>query len=107
MAKLTGNTVVVGPDGQARTLLEGDDVPAWAADQVGDHLLDDSESGPSPYRDRKLVELKAEIDRRNADRADENKVDPQGRASIESYAAALEADDLAQQEPAGSRGSGS
>ena len=99
MAKLTENTVVTDENGQPRSLLAGEDVPAWAKSQVGSHLVDgqdDDEDGPAPYRERKMADLKAEIDRRNEDREDDAKIDPEGRASIDSYAAALEADDAAQ-----------
>lgn len=41
MVKLKENTVVVGEDGQPKPLAAGDDVPSWAAKQVGDHLLDE------------------------------------------------------------------
>jgi hypothetical protein len=45
MAKLTANVVVVDPETSAPVLLEaGSDVPEWAEDQVGDHVLE-GESG--------------------------------------------------------------
>lgn len=40
VAKLKENTVVTGRDGSAVSLLAGQDVPRWAAKQVGDHLVD-------------------------------------------------------------------
>lgn len=42
MATLNANTAVVHPEtGEAKVLLAGQDVPEWAADLVGDHLLAD------------------------------------------------------------------
>lgn len=101
MAKLSENTVVVDDDGKATVILAGEDVPSWATKQIGSHLLDgqdddEDDDAPKPYRERKMADLKDEIDRRNADRTDETKIDPEGRASIESYSAALDADDAAQ-----------
>lgn len=94
MAKLTENTWVEDPKtGAPKFLKEGDVVPTWAADQVGSHLIDDSDDEPTGYRAQKLKDLKAEIDKRNVDRSEADKVNPEGRASIESYALALEADD--------------
>lgn len=94
MAKLKGNTVVVDENGASVSLLAGEDLPSWAAAQVGDHLVEGGEDAePTPYREQKMADLKAEIDRRNEGRSDEDKIDPEGRASIESYAAALDADD--------------
>lgn len=107
MATLTENTVVTGPDGEARPLLKGDEVPAWAKDQVGSHLLEDGDDAePTPYREQKLADLKAEIARRNEGRDEDQKINPEGRASIESYAAALEADDTRQAETSPSTGDG-
>lgn len=41
MPKLTDNTVVVNPQtGEPALLAAGGDVPDWAVDLVGDHLLD-------------------------------------------------------------------
>lgn len=108
MAKLMQNTVVRGPNGEPKPLEAGDDVPAWATDQVGEHLLDDSDAGPTPYREQKMADLKAEIARRNQGRSEADQINPEGRASIESYAEALEADDKAQAEAdSGSGGGGS
>lgn len=107
MAKLKDNTIVNDENGQPRSLLAGVEVPAWAKDQIGDHLLeggDDAE--PTAYRGQKLADLKAEIVRRNEGRDEDAKINPEGRASIESYAAALEADDKAQAEADESAGDG-
>ena len=42
MAKLNANTVVV--DGYSTVvLMAGDEIPEWAADQVGDHLIEPDE----------------------------------------------------------------
>lgn len=107
MAKLNANTVVVGEDGQAVSLLEGATVPAWATKQVGKHLLADESAEAVPYREQKLAELKKEIEGRNASRGDDAKITPQGRVSVESYAAALEADDAAQTATSSEDGAGS
>ena len=41
MAKLTANVAVRHPDtGAVEVLLEGSDLPSWAAGLVGDHALD-------------------------------------------------------------------
>ena len=40
MAKLTANVLGNHPDGSIRVLAAGDDLPEWAADQVGEHVLD-------------------------------------------------------------------
>jgi len=108
MATVTDNTWVVDPaDGGPKLLLAGDDVPAWAKDQVGSHLVeggDDAE--PTPYAEQSFADLKAELARRNEGRADEDKVNPEGRASIASYAAALDADDAKQAAASGSTGAG-
>jgi hypothetical protein len=94
MAKLIANTVVVDESGASVSLLKGATVPAWATKQVGDHLLNESEA--TPYSEQKMADLKKEVDRRNATRAQEDYINPEGRASVASYAAALEADDKAQ-----------
>lgn len=41
MAKLNDNTLVLR-NGSPVSLLKGEDVPDWAKDQVGDHLIDGS-----------------------------------------------------------------
>lgn len=38
--KLAVNVLVVGEDGSPHALYAGDEVPAWAKDQVGDHCFD-------------------------------------------------------------------
>lgn len=38
--KLAVNVLVVGEDGSPVALLAGDEVPAWAKEQVGDHCFD-------------------------------------------------------------------
>jgi hypothetical protein len=116
MATLKSNTVVIDSNGQAVSLLEGADLPSWAKDQVGDHLLDDGSSssssdggdaGPKPYSEWKFADLKAEITSRNEGRAEEDKINPEGSASIKSYAAALEADDAARVASTSEAGAGS
>ena len=42
MAKLNANTTVMRPDTLAVvTLAEGDEVPDWADDLIGNHLIED------------------------------------------------------------------
>ena len=44
MAKLNANTTVMRPDTLAVvTLAEGDEVPDWADDLIGNHLVEDEE----------------------------------------------------------------
>jgi hypothetical protein len=52
MAKLKENTVVIGEFGQAVPLAAGDDVPKWAAKQVGDHLLEEAKPARSSRSSR-------------------------------------------------------
>lgn len=40
MARLTANVIVAGEDGSPVALLTGDEVPAWAESQVGEHVLE-------------------------------------------------------------------
>lgn len=56
-----------------------------------------SDGEPSRYETSRAADLKAEIDRRNADRDEDSKIVPVGRKGSD-YAAALEADDAAQAE---------
>lgn len=51
MAKLNANTVV-RKGFEAVSLSAGDEVPEWAVDQVGEHLLDDEKpaDGEKPAR---------------------------------------------------------
>jgi len=108
MATVTDNTWVVDPtDSTPKLLLAGADVPTWAKDQIGAHLLEGgADAEPTPYGEQKFADLKAEIARRNEGREDADKINPEGAASLKSYAAALEADD-ALQAAAGDSDSGS
>lgn len=95
MASVTDNTWVVDSAGAPVLLEKGDDVPAWAADQVGDHLLEGgSDAEPTPYEEQKIADLKAEVDRRNTERDPEGEsyIRPEGRKQAD-LAAALRADD--------------
>jgi hypothetical protein len=47
MAKLNSTTVVRDPAGQRVTLFEGQELPEWAVDQVGEHLLASGTSSAS------------------------------------------------------------
>ena len=42
MAKLNANTVVI-KDYSPVSLYAGDEIPEWAADQIGDHLIEQDE----------------------------------------------------------------
>jgi hypothetical protein len=97
MARLTDNTWVRNPKTGGMVLLEkGDDVPAWAADDVGEHLLEGgADAELTPYREQKLGDLQAAVAERNEGRSEEDQVKPEKR-SIEAFAAALEADDAKQ-----------
>lgn len=51
MAKLNANTAVMRPDTlEVVTLAEGDDVPEWAVELVGEHLVDMAEPKRTPAR---------------------------------------------------------
>ena len=50
MAKLTANTCVSGPEGIPVVLMAGDEVPDWATDLVGEHLLDEGDKPASRRR---------------------------------------------------------
>jgi hypothetical protein len=90
MAKLTDNTVVAHPDTGAPTvLLKGDDVPDWAKGLVGNHLVDVVDV--DDYDSLTVPDLRAEIDKRNADREDDAKLSTQGNKP--DLVATLEADD--------------
>lgn len=57
-------------------------------------LPEDELETDEPYTQWKLAELKAEVDARNADRPDADKIKPTG-SNKEALAAALEQDDMA------------
>lgn len=87
---------------------EGDEVPDWAAKQMGDHCFDgdapakepqgssDGGGGSDPaqvkYVDMKQADLKAAIAKRNEGRPVELQIEPAGKKNAD-LAAALEADD--------------
>ncbi|TYP82068.1 hypothetical protein BD833_12052 [Blastococcus xanthinilyticus] len=52
MVKLKENTVVVDESGAAKPLMAGEDVPRWAAKQVGEHLLEDGKAARSSRASR-------------------------------------------------------
>lgn len=89
MGRLNANTVVMRGY-EAVSLAQGDEVPEWAADQVGEHLLEQQ-----GYDTQSVADLKAEVERRNADREDDGKVVP-ASAKKADLVAALVADDEAQ-----------
>jgi hypothetical protein len=96
VAILKENTVVSDPDtGQPVALSAGEQVPAWAVGQVGDHLAEGGDvEAETSYEDQKVADLRKEIDRRNADRdpSGDEDIKPDG-TSKEALVAALEADD--------------
>lgn len=103
MAILKENTVVSDPDtGQPVALSAGEQVPAWAVEQVGDHLADGGDvEAETDYSDQKAADLNKEIDRRNAERdpAGDDFIKPAG-SNKDALVAALEADDGRQSGPA-------
>jgi hypothetical protein len=107
MARLTDNTWLRNPKtGQMQLLEKGEDVPAWAVDDIGDHLLEGgADAEPTPYREQSFADLQAAVAERNAGRSEEDQIKPDKR-SIDAYAAALEADDARQADAGGDAGSG-
>lgn len=102
MPILKDNTVVSDPDtGQATPLYAGDEVPAWAIDQVGDHLVEVDEDGTPDYSAGTKAELQKAVDTRNADRAPEAQIVVEGTGKDgavvkDDLVKALEKDDAAQ-----------
>jgi hypothetical protein len=48
MAKLSGNTILAHPEtGVPTVLLAGEEVPDWASDLIGDHLIEGTAAEPS------------------------------------------------------------
>lgn len=97
----TGETEAFGP---------GDDVPSWArkvitnpaawapsdGDDEGDEGDEDGDGEPAkPYSKWLKSDLQDELDRRNAERDDEDLLDAEvdGKVTVASLAAALDADD--------------
>jgi hypothetical protein len=101
MAILSENTVVNDPKtGVSVSLLAGEQVPAWAVEQVGDHLVKGGDvEADTDYSDQKAADLRREIDRRNATRepSSEEYIKPDG-LSKDALISALEADDERQTE---------
>jgi hypothetical protein len=98
--KVLGYTLVVRhPDTDAPTaLLAGKKVPSWAKELVDEGNLvdgtsdeDDSSDDTSPKPPTK-ADMLAEIEKRNADRSDEDKIVPTSEKNAD-LAAALKADD--------------
>ncbi len=109
MAKLNTHVHVVNPKGEPVVLKPGVDVPAWAEKAITNPKVwvdgpkadkapqGDGGAGDSVYADLKAADLKAEIERRNADRDDDAKITPAGKKNAD-LIAALEADDAAHDE---------
>ena len=99
MAVLSDHTGVRHPDTLLPVALAaGTEVPEWAEGMVGDHLLvadDEAASEPEGYESLQKADLKAEIERRNADRDDADKIEPESDKNAD-LVAALVADDEAQ-----------
>lgn len=115
MPKLTDNTVVNDPEtGLPTALLKGEDVPVWAVDQVGDHLVeqdDDGEDDGPDYAGQSNTDLEKEIGRRNTDRTGDAVIVPAGtgnagRVVKADLVAALEADDAKTAQVEAESGSG-
>lgn len=72
---------------------EGDDVPDWAAKQMGDHCFEGSdEDGDKGYADQSVEELQALVDERELEVEGTGK---DGNVLKKDLVAALEADDEA------------
>lgn len=101
MAILNENTVVNDPkNGVSVSLLAGEQVPAWAVEQVGDHLVKGGDvEADTDYSDQKAADLRREIDRRNATRdpSGDEYIKPDG-LSKDALISALETDDERQTE---------
>lgn len=78
---------------------EGDEVPDWAAKQMGDHCFtgvgDDDQVGDQqvPYSKWKKDDLQAEVARRNEGREDADLIEVEAPGNKPELVAALEADD--------------
>jgi len=89
MAKLNANTIVTNPDThEAVVLYQGDAVPEWAADLVGEHLLRAAEVS---YASKRVADLRDEIESRNEGRDEPDQIPLDGNKA--DLVAALEADD--------------
>jgi predicted NUDIX family NTP pyrophosphohydrolase len=80
MAKLNANTVLTHPKtGAVVVLVEGDDVPSWATELIGAHLIGDPEStepeGPKPVEKMTVPELKQYAEEKQIDLGDATKKD--------------------------------
>lgn len=97
MSKVLNKTLAVrNPETlEAVALVEGSELPDWATDLVHADDLGDGGSGDgaSSYSGMKKAELEAEVEKRNADRDDADKVVVEGKGTVADLVAALEADD--------------
>ncbi len=84
-------TTIVRKGFESVVLYAGDEVPEWAADQIGDHLREVDSDG---WADRTTADLKAEIEARNAQRTEDIQIVPASGKKAD-LVAALEADDAA------------
>lgn len=81
----------------------GSEPPKDAAEQItnpaawGDNASDDGDDDEKPLSKLSKDELQAEVDRRNADRDDDAKIEVGGKGNKPDLVKALEADDTAQQ----------
>lgn len=87
----------------------GDDVPEWALKKMGAHCFEDrihplqgsaEDKEEDGWASRSLDELKGEVENRNADRDEEDRIVVGGRKNKHDYVAAIEADDADQAESA-------
>lgn len=100
MSALAYSVCVTDPDGQPVWFgPDSADVPGWATKQMGDHCFVDGErpdTADEGYGSWKVAALKAEVDKRNANRAEGDEIDPESGKKAD-LVAALEADDTAHQ----------
>lgn len=102
MAKTTQN-VLVRQGGEPLFLEAGTEVPEWALDQVGDHVLDEPKAPKLPdasdgYDKLTAKDLKVLIAARNADRDPADAIVPDSSRK-DDLVAALELDDEASADP--------
>lgn len=77
---------------------EGDEVPDWAAEQMGDHCFDADDAADDevkPYSKWRKGDLEAEVTARNEGRDDADQIVVGGTGKVADLAAALDADDAA------------
>lgn len=94
MAKQT-ETTLTHPTLHPKTVTSKNPTTITQLKAQGYRVVDPDDDTATGYDAQKAADLKAEIDRRNADRDDATRISPDGRSHA-AYKAALEADDDAQ-----------